>query len=239
MDDLVALFGPELKRVRTEPVPADKLASLAEYKHFWAARGETKALEKYVEPGFLTAAAVDTCRAAAILDCSDNGLLTGNRFTARGTNQDRQSYFGASKLESYLACPFQFLYSYVWGQETAEAVENIRPDVQGSLWSCHPGKIYYAHLGQPLHLAPQEILSDAGTGCGFDACCQNFIRQGQIVASDFGKPISYRSYVSCTAGFKQELAYSAAWQVPSGGSGSNFGGAEQALAIKLPSKTIF
>ena len=238
VDDLVALFGPELKRVRTEPVPADKLASLAEYKHFWAARGETKALEKYVEPGFLTAAAVDTYRAAAPSDCPYNGLLTETDLLP-GVQTKIGSYFSASKLESYLACPFQFLYSYVWGQgETAEAVENIRPDVQGSLLHAILEKFIGAHLGQPLHLAPQEILRQE-LDADFDACCQDFIRQGQIVASDFWEADKLQVLRILHRWLKQELAYSAAWQYRPAAVEAKFGGAEQALAIKLPSKTIF
>jgi ATP-dependent helicase/DNAse subunit B len=238
VDDLVVLFGPELKKVRTGAVTAGEVASLAEYKHFCAEQGQTAALTPYVTPGFLAAAAVDKDRLATPADCPWNGTLT-EQFLLPQVQQKIGTYFSASKLESYLACPFQFLYSYVWGQgEANEAVENIRPDVQGSLLHATLEKFIGAHLGQRLAQTNQETLLQE-LDADFTACCENFIRQGQIVAADFWAADQLQVQRILHRWLRSELAYSADWQYRPAAVEANFGGSGQALAIQLPAKTIF
>lgn len=237
VDDLVTLFGPEIKTGFLESVTAQEVASLQEYKHFWAEQGNTTLLTTYLSPVFLGAAGVDKLRLEAGQDGSlYGGSLKDVTLLAKVQTQIGNS-FSASKLENYLICPFRFLYGYVWRQqEENQAEENIRADVQGSLLHATLEKFMGARLETSLAAVGWDTLVTA-LDKDFEACCTNFVEQGQIVAAEFWEADQKQLQRILHRWLRQEICYSANWTYRPWKVETNFG-ADRALVISLPEKKI-
>jgi ATP-dependent helicase/nuclease subunit B len=237
VDDLVTLLGDKIKLVRTGSVPAAELASVAEYKHFWAERGNRDALRQFVEPEFLAAAAADADRSQAVPESSWNGTVTAPELLPLVQKKIGVT-FSASKLEGYLNCPFQFLYTYVWGQgEPNPAEENIRPDVQGSLLHSTLEKFLGAHLGQHLRFENWEKLLEE-LDMVFTGCCQEFVQKNRIVSAEFWEADRLQVLRILHRWLRSELAYSAVWQYRPAAVEAKFGGAGENLTFPLTRKTL-
>lgn len=237
VDDLTTLFGEKIKLIRTGPVTAAELASVSEYKHYWAERGKGEALVQVTEPEFLAAAMADTDRFKAVPESRWNGNVTEKTLLPLVQKQIGTT-FSASKLECYLQCPFQFFYTYVWGQgEPNPAEENIRPDVQGSLLHATLEKFLGTHLGQRLLFEDgNALLRELDTV--FESCCQEFVQENKIVSAEFWEADRLQVLRILHRWLRSELAYSAAWQYRPAAVEAKFGGASQALTIQLGQKTL-
>lgn len=236
VDDLVTLFGPEIKTGFLESVTAGELASLQEYKHFWAGQGNTTVLTPYLETGVLDAATADKLRLEKGKDSRYSGSLTESTLLSRVQMQIGNS-FSASKLESYLICPFRFLYGYVWQQrEENQAEENIRADVQGSLLHATLEKFMGARLETSLAATGWDTLVIA-LDKDFETCCTNFVEQGQIVAAEFWEADKKQLQRILHRWLRQEISYSANWTYRPWAVETDFGG-DRDLTISLPEKKI-
>lgn len=116
--------------------------------------------------------------------------------------------FSASKLETYLGCPFQFLVNYVWQQQPAEeAEEDMDPMQRGSLLHKVLEKFISRHLRETLQAARWEELREELVTV-FDDTCREFAEQGKLYAGDFWRHDKEQLRLLLEQWLRNEIYYS-------------------------------
>jgi ATP-dependent helicase/DNAse subunit B len=220
-DDLQALFG---ENILQDKVHADLelLASDREYKNYLATIGKNDTLATLVKPEFMQAAQVDKLRVDEA-HSTYNGFLNQENLLAKAV-QRIGTNFSASKLETYLNCPFLFLYGYVWGQgENKTAEESIRADVQGSLIHATLEKFLHEYLGKDLSKIPYGALL-SHLDSAFAECVKKFVERGQVVDSEFWSADKNMVLRQLHRWLRQEVIYAGTWEYRPYAMEEGFGG---------------
>lgn len=118
--------------------------------------------------------------------------------------------FSASKLETYRGCPFRFLVSYVWQQQSAdEAEEDMDPARRGSLLHKVLETFIRNHLGETLQAERWDELREE-LDTIFSETWQEFARQGQFYAGDFWQHDKEQQRLMLQQWLRKEIYYSEA-----------------------------
>jgi ATP-dependent helicase/nuclease subunit B len=226
-DDLEALFGTEILQDKVYD-NLELMASSSEYKNYLAVSGKEDTLETLVAPEFMQAAQVDKIRLQE-KQSNYNGFLNQDELMAKAIQRIGVN-FSASKLETYLNCPFVFLYGYVWGQgENKTAEESIRADVKGSLMHATLEKFLQDYLDKDLSkIAYGALLSHLDSA--FAECVQSFVAHGQVVDSEFWSADKNMVLRQLHRWLRQEVVYAGEWEYRPYALEEGFGGKHDAHA---------
>ena len=179
--EVQSLFTDLEIQVRKPEWESNDSLSCRELELALARAGQTAVLRQLTEG---SAEAADCDRKRMNNETGWNGSLADTALRLQ-VEQQIGSRFSASKLETYLGCPFQFLVNYVWQQQSAEeAEEDMDPMQRGSLLHKVLEKFISRHLREPLPAAYWEELREE-LDTVFDDTCREFAEQGKLYAGDF------------------------------------------------------
>ena len=179
--ELQSLFTNLKVQVKTAALKVEECLSREELEMVLARTGQTAFLQQ-LAPGVPVAGSSDRKRIEN--EANWNGNLTEPGLLKK-TETLIGNRFSASKLETYRACPFKFLVSYVWQQQSPEeAEENLNPMQRGNLLHKVLERFIRQHLGETLQTARQEELQRELDGI-FAETWQEFAEQGLLYAGDF------------------------------------------------------
>lgn len=184
----------------------DESLSRSELELALARTGQTELLQQ-LEPGLAEAADSDRKRTANIAGW--NGELTDPGLAGQAERQIGNR-FSASKLEAYRGCPFKFLVSYVWQQQSGEEMaEDVDPARRGSLLHTVLERFVHQHLGEQLKADQWDALRDELDRI-FANTWQEFAARGQLYAGDFWEHDKESLRVLLIRWLRSEIAYSEA-----------------------------
>ena len=179
--EIQSLFTNLPVQIKKVPVNVEESLSLDELKLALARTGQTVFLQELM-PGAAEAGISDWKRIRNEINW--NGNLAESELLKK-TGQQIGNRFSASKLETYRGCPFRFLVSYVWQQQSPEeAEEDMNPMQRGNLLHKVLEKFIRNHLGETLQTVRQEELQTELDSI-FTETCQEFAEQGRLYAGDF------------------------------------------------------
>ena len=122
------------------------------------------------------------------------------------------SSFSASRLETYAACPFKFLVSYLWQQqEYAEADENVTSIDRGNLLHAAAAEFTERYCGKKLTDYALDALQ-AEMQQIFEKLCEEYLRSGKLKDTVL-LPYQKERFLQTLLDFvKAEYAYAQSWQ---------------------------
>lgn len=179
--DLQSLFTNLKIQIKTASSDITESMSREELELALARTGQTAFLQQ-LAPGVPEAGCSDRKRIRN--EANWNGMLAEPGLLRKAEHQigDR---FSASKLETYRKCPFKFLVTYVWQQQSPEETEeDLNPMQRGILLHKVLETFIRNHLGERLQTARQDELQ-AELDKIFTETWQEFAEKGRLYAGDF------------------------------------------------------
>lgn len=204
--ELQSMFTNLPVQVKKAPVKAEDSLSREELELALAREGQTSFLQQ-LAPGIPEAACSDRKRLGN--ETNWNGNLA-DPVLLEQVGQRIGLNFSASKLETYRGCPFKFLVSYVWEQESpSEAEEVMNPMQRGNLLHEVLEKFIHNHLGEQLVSARRQELQ-AELGRIFTGTWQEFAERGRLYAGDFWRHDKELQQILLQGWLDKEILYSEA-----------------------------
>jgi len=147
--------------------------------------------------------------------------------------------FSASKLETYRGCPFQFLVSYVWQQQSVEeAEEDMDPMQRGSLLHKVLEIFISRHLRETLQAARwEELWQELDTI--FSETWHAFAEEGQLYAGDFWQHDQEQQRLLLQQWLRKEIYYSEAGVMRPICTEKDFGRGADQMLLEIEGRQIF
>ena len=147
--------------------------------------------------------------------------------------------FSASKLETYRGCPFQFLVSYIWQQQSAEeAEEDMDPMQRGSLLHKVLETFISSHLREPLQATRWEELREE-LDTVFSETWHAFAERGLLYAGDFWQHDQEQQRLLLQQWLRKEIYYSEAGAMRPVCTETEFGRGRSLMPMEIAGRQIF
>ena len=184
ISEILALFTDLQIQGKQEKQKMEDSLSLNELELSLARNGNADALKAIVGVELIEAAESDARR--RVNEPTWNGLLHDSALVQQ-VSQRIGNRFSASKLETYRACPFQFLAVYVWQRQAAEkAEEDMNPMQRGNLMHVVLERFIRKHIGEGFTLSQQDALQKELDEV-FESAVREMADDSSLYAGEFWK----------------------------------------------------